>query len=79
MDIALYRNKATGLNFDYRDGFYAAGIEAIVYPLKWKGMVVRGSFGLDLSQAMPGLKGKLNQDWRNSKPYEISIGIGLHY
>lgn len=79
LDIALYRNKATGLNFDYRDGFYAAGIEAIVYPLKWKGMVVRGSFGLDLSQTMPGLKGKLNQDWRNSKPYEISIGIGLHY
>ena len=79
LDIALYRNKATGLNFDYRDGFYAAGIEAIVYPLMWKGMVVRGSFGLDLSQTMPGLKGKLNQDWRNSKPYEISIGIGLHY
>ena len=79
LDIALYRNKATGLNFDYRDGFYAAGIEAIVYPLKWKGMVVRGSFGLDLSQTMPGLKGNLNQDWRNSKPYEISIGIGLHY
>lgn len=79
VDVALSRNRATGRNFYYKDGFYAAGIEGIVYPLKWKGMTIRGSLGIDLGQKLPGLKGKLNQDWRDSKSYEISIGIGLHY
>ncbi len=79
VDIGLSRNRATGLDFHYRDGFYAAGIEALVFPLKWKGMTVRGSIGLDLGQKLPGLKGKLNQEWRNAKAYEISVGIGLQY
>ena len=52
----------------------------IIYPLRWKGIQVRGSFGVDLGRKMPGIKGRLNQDWRKGvSSYEISIGIGLHY
>lgn len=80
IDIAFIKNRSTGTIFDYRDGFLAGGIEAIVYPLKWKGIQVRGSLGVDLGRKMPYIKGKLNQDWRDSvSAYEISIGIGLHY
>lgn len=79
LDFALCRNRATGRDFHFADGFYAAGLEAIVYPLKWKGMTVRASVGLDLGQKLPVLKDKLNQEWRDAKAYEISIGIGLHY
>lgn len=79
LDFALCRNRATGRDFHFADGFYAAGLEAIVYPLRWKGMTVRASVGLDLGQKLPVLKDKLNQEWRDAKSYEISIGIGLHY
>lgn len=80
MDFAFIKNRATGTNFSYKDGFWAGGIEVLVYPLRWKGIQVRGSIGFDLSRKMPWIKGKLNQDWRsNVSAYEISIGIGLHY
>lgn len=80
IDFALMKNRSTGTTFDFRDGFLSGGIEAIVYPLKWKGIQVRASFGVDLSRKMPFIKNKLNQEWRDSvSPYELSIGIGLHY
>ena len=79
LDIALTYNRATKRILHYKDGFYAAGIEALIYPKKWKGIEVRGSLGVDLSQKLPGLKGMLDQSWRDSDWKEISIGIGLHY
>lgn len=79
-DFALLHNRATRTDFHYRDGFYAGGLEAIIYPLRWKGIQLRASFGIDLGRKLPGLKGKLNQDWRKGvSAYELSIGIGLHY
>lgn len=80
IDVALFKNEATGTSFNIKDSFISGGIEGIVYPLKWKGIQVRGSLGIDLTRKMPVLKGKVNQDWREScKSYELSIGIGLHY
>ncbi len=80
MDFAFIKNRATGSNFSYKDGFWSGGIEVLVYPLRWRGIQVRGSIGFDLGRKMPGIKGKLNQQWRsNVSAYEISIGIGLHY
>lgn len=80
IDFALIKNRATKTTFDYRDGFLCGGLEAIVYPLKWKGLQVRVSFGVDLSRKMPFIKGKLNQEWRDTvSAYELSIGIGLQY
>ncbi len=81
IDFALMKNKATESVFNPRDGFLAGGLEGIIYPLKWKGLQVRGSLGIDLSRKMPKLKSRFNQDWRDTsvKSYEISIGIGLLY
>lgn len=80
IDIALFKNEAMNSTFNPKDGFISGGIEGIIYPLRWKGIQVRGSLGVDLTRKMPKLKGKVNQDWRSScKSYEISIGIGLHY
>lgn len=81
IDFAICHNKATGTLFNPADGFLSAGIEGLLFPLKMRGINIRGSFGVDLSRKMPWLKGKFNQDWRDksAKSYEISIGIGLFY
>lgn len=80
VDLALFHNKGADSTFNPKDGFFSGGLEAIVYPLRWKGIQVRGSFGVDLSRKMPKASSFFNQDWRdNTKSYEISIGIGLHY
>ena len=81
IDFALCHNKVTGSFFNPADGFLSGGIEGIIFPLKMRGLQVRASLGVDLSRKMPYLKGKFNQDWRDStvKSYELSIGIGLHY
>lgn len=78
VDFALTYNKATEKLFDYKDGFYAAGLEVLVYPRKWSSFVVRGSIGVDVGRYF--LSGLLNTDWREEcSKKEISIGIGLHY
>lgn len=78
VDIALTYNKATKEWFNPKDGFYAAGIEVLVYPRKWSSFTVRGSLGFDIGRKF--LADYLNMDWRkNSSKKEISIGVGLHY
>jgi len=78
IDFALYNNIATGTNFDYKDGFYTAGLEGIVYPANWRSIQVRGSLGVDVGRLL--LKKWINTDWRdNVSLYEISVGVGLHY
>lgn len=80
VDFALFHNEASDTAFNPKDGFLAGGIEGIVYPLRWRGIQVRGSLGVDLSRKMPKVKGFFNQDWRdNVKAYELTIGLGLHY
>jgi hypothetical protein len=78
MDIAFTKNKATGNTFWYKDGWYAGGLEVLVFPQKWRSLVVRGSVGVDLGRYL--LKSKIDTDWRrNVSKYEIEIGVGLHY
>lgn len=80
IDIALVHNKVNNRSLHYKDGFYTAGLEILVFPLKWKGLVVRASFGVDLGRTIPGFKGKLDQHWRDDvSKYELTIGLGLHY
>lgn len=80
IDFALMKNRSTLTTFSPKDGFLSGGIEALIYPLKWKGIQVRVSFGVDLSRKMPFIKGRFNQEWRDAvSGYELSIGIGLQY
>ena len=69
-DMALvYNSNNNRLTFD--DGYYCAGFEFLVYPLKWSSFTVRASVGIDLSRNIfvEGIK--------NNK--EIFIGLGLEY
>lgn len=78
VDFALIHNRATGTTFGYKDGFYAGGIEALLFPEKWRGITVRASLGVDLGRFL--IKRFVNQAWRDSvSRYELSIGIGLQY
>ena len=78
IDIALCNNKITKTMLDPKDGFYAAGLELIVYPLKWSGITIRGSVGIDVGRKF--LRDYINLDWREGvSKKEVSIGFGLHY
>lgn len=77
-DMALCYNKVTQTFFSFKDGFYAGGLEVIVYPLKWSGITIRGSVGIDIGREF--FKKNINMDWReNTSKKEFSIGFGLHY
>lgn len=78
VDFALTYNKDTERWFNYKDGFYAGGLEVLVYPAKWSSFTVRGSVGVDLGRFLLG--SMIDTDWRqNCSKYEISFGIGLQY
>lgn len=82
IDIALTKNEVTDRLFSTKDGWYTGGIELLVFPQNWKGIVMRCSFGLDLGRAVISKKypEKIDMSWReNIKKYEIFAGIGLHY
>lgn len=77
-DMAWTYNKYTKKYFDWKDGFYAGGLEVLVYPRKWSSFVVRGSIGYDLGRRL--FSDYINKEWREHVSLrEISIGIGLHY
>lgn len=81
VDMALTSNPATGRNFSPKDGFYTGGLEILVYPERWRSLVVRASLGFDLSRTI--LSDVVETSFRKPsglvKPYEIYIGIGLNY
>ncbi|MBC6719937.1 hypothetical protein [Treponema sp. Marseille-Q4130] len=78
IDFALIHNKAAGTIFSIKDGFYAGGLEVIVFPESWKSIQFRASLGIDAGRYF--LKRFINTDWRRGvSKYELSIGIGLHY
>ena len=74
-DMSLGYNKITQKWFHPKDGFYAGGVEFLVYPLKWSSITVRASLGVDLK----GASHEANFLEGISKNKEIFIGIGLHY
>ena len=76
VDFAFVSNPKTGRTFD------SAGLEVLVYPLKWRSIVVRGSAGFDVSRLCNFDSGTNDtaDNWNNKlKAYEIFIGIGWHY
>jgi len=79
IDMALTRNRNNNTTFSYKDGFYAAGMEVLVYPSKWPSFVVRGSVGFDVGRKF--LANYLNMSWRDASipKYEIYFGLGLNY
>lgn len=79
IDIGLIQNETQNSLFYLKDGFLSGGVELLMYPLKWRGIQLRGSCGFDMAK-IPGIKKILDSSWRSlPKAYEISIGIGLHY
>lgn len=82
VDFALTKNSTTERFFSPKDGWYSGGFEVLVYPEKWKSIVVRASLGLDLGNLIfsriPG--STYYTSWRSSlSAYEIFIGIGWQY
>ncbi len=83
IDAALTKNEYTGNNFFAKDGWYGAGLEVLVFPKKWKNIVVRASCGVDIGQAFISKHTKRFYDssWREDgvSKKELYVGIGLHY
>jgi hypothetical protein len=66
--------------FHYKDGWYAGGIEMLVYPTKMRSLQGRVSFGVDLARTIGFLENKLDTSWREGvSRWELFIGIGLFY
>ncbi len=81
-DFAISDNEATNRFFSMKDGWYSAGFEILVFPEKWKSVVVRASAGFDIGKLVIKEKfpEKIDYSWReNAKSHEIYIGIGLLY
>jgi len=79
LDIALVHDSKTGRYYHPADGWYAGGMEVIVYPEKMRSIYVRASVGFDLRELknLSGLSGSASRD--GSSITEVFIGIGLHY
>lgn len=78
-DFGLCTNLKTHGNLDYKDGYYAGGIEALIYPTRYRSIVVRGSIGWDLGRKF--FSDNLNMEFRKSNisTREIYVGLGLFY
>ena len=75
VDVALVLDRNTNTLFSLKNGFYTAGVEILVYPLKWSSYTLRASVGFDVLKVLKSdskLKGLFKYN-------EIYIGIGLHY
>lgn len=78
IDFAISENRVTGRKFDIKDSYMCAGLEVIVFPVKWNALQIRASVGFDLGSLL--LKDYIDTSWRpDVSIYEIAIGIGLHY
>ncbi len=82
IDAALTDNIATGRTFSIIDGWYAGGVEVLVYPRKWRSLVVRGSIGADIGRKVVDkvVSSLFDNSWRRqTSAFEVYIGIGLQY
>lgn len=78
LDTAIsYKYDTTAHTFTPRT-WYAGGFEVLVFPSKFRSIVVRASLGFDLGRYL--LKDIIDQSWRGNVPKnELSIGVGLFY
>lgn len=82
LDIAFVHDKKTGRYYHPADGWYAGGLEMIVYPQRMRSIYVRASVGFDLAELknVPGFNKIGGRAKRDGEPIsEIFIGIGVHY
>ena len=82
VDFAFSKNSITEKTFAIKDGWYTAGLEFLVYPAKWRSLVVRASTGVDIGRKIikKAASNLIDDSWRSEcETYEIYIGIGWHY
>jgi hypothetical protein len=80
MDIALTHDEKSGRYFDPSEGWYAGGMEMLVYPKKMRSIYGRASFGVDVPEFINSgfnLDSRAKRD--NAEIFDFSVGIGLHY
>jgi hypothetical protein len=66
--------------FDYKDGWYAGGLEVLVFPERMRSIVVRASFGVDIARTLGFVEKRLDTSWRSGvSRWELSIGVGLFF
>ena len=79
IDAALIQHPVKDTTLKFEDGYYAGGLEVLIYPSKWKSFVVRTSVGFDLGRWI--FPNKLDLTYRDTElpKYEIFFGLGLQY
>jgi len=78
-DMALTHDLANDTYYSFKDGWYAGGLEIIVYPMKMRSIYARASIGFDLAEVLKSgsLGGEAERDGESIR--ELFIGIGLYY
>ena len=78
-DMALTHDLMNDTQYSFKDGWYAGGLEIIVYPLKMRSIYARASVGFDLAEVLESgsLGGDAERDGESIR--ELFIGIGLYY
>ena len=80
LDISLVHDQKTGRYFNPKDGWYAAGLEVIVFPMKMRSIYGRISLGFDIAELISNdfnFSARAVRDGDDIK--ELFIGIGLEY
>jgi len=77
LDLGVVRR--TDADFGADDIWYAGGFEFLVFPKLMRSFIVRGSLGFDLAAVLENKSLTAPSSRDGASPYEISIGLGLHY
>jgi len=75
IDVALIQDRENNSFLSIKKGIYCAGVEFLVYPLKWSSYTIRASAGYDVKKLLKGEAGIKE----GIKHPEIFIGIGHQY
>ncbi|MDR2897259.1 MAG: hypothetical protein LBU99_00480 [Spirochaetaceae bacterium] len=73
-DIAFIHDKQTDRWYHPADALYSAGLELLVFPLRWRSVQARFSLGQNLKELV-----KSPENLLHIGTYDVYIGVGLHY
>ena len=80
IDIALGHNIITDTNYLIKDGYYAGGIEFLVFPRNMRSIIGRFSIGVDLARTILPARIVGDKSWRPATSrFEGFFGIGIFY